>query len=262
MICAKLLLPRGTSLISHDQRSSLGSHFRVFNVNDVADKDGNRKYGKIASHCTRSFAADDVPAITMKLPGSDVVGIDASVSLSHCAVKAITNALVVCRSSSQISCIADTVETLGTVATHPVALPTILCSLHQNKVIDGIDLSWRDMFQIEHKSGQSGIVVGHRGERIRPSGKCDDPDLSRKAIGVTQLAISWETYAAGGQMLIDAVKLFLKSYVTDNDLKNEVLADQSQVLLEHLDLIALRADSLQHRAKHLRSRAEVQVSAV
>lgn len=42
----------------------------------------------------------------------------------------------------------------------------------------------------------------------------------------------------------------------------EDLEKQSLILQEYLDLLSQRAESLFHRARHLRARAEVQVDAV
>jgi hypothetical protein len=159
--------------------------------------------------------------------------------------------------------IAEAVMSLAAVATHPAAIPTILCSLHQHSLLRQIDRSWDHLLQIEHASGQSGIAAQFPGGHVPPPGKCDDPDLSRRAIGATQLAIAWETYTLGGQALVDAVQSFLKSYtIDDNSLINDVLTEQSQILLEYLDVISQRAESLYYRAKHIRARAEVQVDAV
>jgi hypothetical protein len=208
------------------------------------------------------FSADMAVGITMKFPGSELVGMDASLSLSYDVAEHSTCALMVCRHSSQASHIANTVERLASVANHPAGIPALLCSLHQHILLNKIDLSWEDVFQIENASGQSGVslIVNERGD-ILPPGNCDDPDLSKKATRATQHAIAWETYTSGSQALISAVKSFLKSNVLDHSPEGH-LRKQSLILEEYLDLISQRADSLNHRAKHLRARAEVQVGAV
>jgi hypothetical protein len=201
--------------------------------------------------------------ITMKFPGSELVGMDASLSLSYDVAQRSTYALMLCRHSFHASHIANTIERLASIATHPAGIPALLCSLHQHILLNKIDLSWEDVFQVEHASGQSGIttlMVNERGD-ILPPGKCDDPDLSKKATRATQHAIAWETYTSGSQALISAVGSFLKSNAVELVAEGH-LAKQYLILQEYLDLISQRADSLYHRAKHLRARAEVQVGAV
>jgi len=259
-------------MVSKHHGSYSASHFRVHKGDVVVNgEERSHTYGRIGSYiyqsvalfCAISELTDEYLGITMKLPGSDLVGMDASISLSHCVARNTTDALLICRSSSQMGEIADAIVSLAAVATHPAAIPTTLCSLHQYSLLHKIDSSWEHVLKIEHASGQSGIAIEFPGGHVLPSGKCDDPDLSRSAIGATQFAIAWETYTSGSQALIDAVQSFLKSYTMDNNsLINNVLTEQSQVLLEYLGVISQRAESLYYRAKHLRARAEVQVDAV
>jgi hypothetical protein len=107
-------------------------------------------------------------------------------------------------------------------------------------------------------------VKNEQGE-ILPPENCDDPDLSKKAIRATQPAIAWETYSPGSRPLISAVRSFLNSNGDALEFSpegGEDLAKQSLILQEYLDLLAQRAESLSHRARLLRARAEVQADAV
>ena len=84
-------------------------------------------------------------------------------------------------------------------------------------------------------------------------------NLSKKAIGAAQLAIAWETYAQSSIEFIAFVDEFVTSYDAD---PATIQLQQTQVLKEYLSLVSQRGAILLHRTRHLRSRAEVQVSTV
>ena len=210
-----------------------------------------------------SFLVDNSLGVTMKFPGSDLVGMDASISMSHSITERSTDALLLCRYWCQASYISDMIMHLASVAPHPAAIPTMLCSLHHTTLRRRIDSTWESLFEVERASGQSGIdLIGASG-LIQPTGSCDDPELSRKAIRATQLATAWESYVSRGNALLVAVGSFLESYVEDYAQPgDEVLAIQSRVLQEYLHLQSQRAASSDHSAKHLLQRSKIQVEAV
>src|SRR5580700_3153641 len=130
----------------------------------------------------------------MKSRGSTLLGVTFSVALSHCRSANITNAVVFCRSPTQLACVGDTIAGIAQVATHPAIIPALLCNLRLDVLKYNISAAWSRLFKVEAASGQSGIQLFSVTGPI-PIGNCDDPNLSKKAIGVAQQAIAWDSYA-------------------------------------------------------------------
>jgi hypothetical protein len=129
----------------------------------------------------------------MKCRGSTLVGMEVSVAMSHCRTINITNAVLFCQSSAQAAHLGAAVAGIAQVATQPAIFPTLLCNFHFDILNSKLDITWDRLFKVEATSGQSGIRLFNNAGLI-PTGHCDDPNLRRKAIGVAQLAITWEDY--------------------------------------------------------------------
>jgi hypothetical protein len=166
--------------------------------------------------------------------------------------------LLLCHSSEQAARIRDAVIGAAQVATHPAILPTLLCTFHLNLLNHKVDTTWGRLFDIEAASGQSEIPLVADCS-LRPVGNCDDPSLSKKAIGATQFAIAWETYAQSDVEVIASINEFVALYHPKPD---TIQVQQTQVLKEYLGLVSQRGSMLLHAARHLRARAEVQVNTV
>ena len=172
----------------------------------------------------------------MKCRGSDLVGIKVSASVSHCRTTNITNAILFSHSPGQAAYIGDAVTGIAQVATHPAVIPTLVCSFYLNLLNCKLDTTWNTLFDVEASSGESGIFLVTNSDCI-PTGNCDDPNLSKKAIGAAQLAIAWETYAQSSIELIAFVDEFVTSYDAD---PATIQLQQTQVLKEYLSLVSQR----------------------
>jgi hypothetical protein len=148
--------------------------------------------------------------ITMKCRCSGLVGMKFSTAISHSCTSNITNVLLLCQSLEQAARIGDAIEGIAKVAPHPAVVPLMLCTFHLNLLNRRVDTTWENLFDIEAASGQSGILDPDDGFIV--VGKCDDPKLSKKAIGATQLAIAWETYAQSDVEFIAYINEFVNSY--------------------------------------------------
>jgi hypothetical protein len=146
----------------------------------------------------------------MKCRGSELVGMKASATISHCRKTNTTNAVLFCSSHEGTAYIGDAVTGIAQVATHPAFIPTLLSIFHLDLLDDKVRISWGKLFDVETASGQSGIRLVTNGG-CRPTGNCDDPDLSKKAIGVVQLAIELESYAQSNIEIIDSIHKFVAS---------------------------------------------------
>ena len=197
----------------------------------------------------------------MKCRGSDLVGMKFSATISHCRTSNITNAVLLCHRSDQAAHIRDAVVGIAQVATHPAVIPTLLSVFHLDLLNHKVVTTWGRLFDIEAASGQSEIpftrLVTDTG--FIPVGNCDDPNLSKKAIGATQFAIAWETYAQSDMELIASINEFVALYHPE---RGTVQFQQTQVLKEYLALVSQKGSMLLHTTRHLRARAEVQVSTV
>jgi hypothetical protein len=187
----------------------------------------------------------------------------ASATISHCRASNITNAVLFCRSSAQAAHIGDTITGIAQVATHPAVIPTLLCTFHLDLLNYKVDSTWERLFDVEVASGQSGIILVNDTGRV-PTGNCNDPNLSKEAIGVAQLAIAWESYAQSDVELIASINKFVTScnMASAEPSMRPIQFKQTRVLREYLSLVFQRGNMLQHGARHLRARAEVQVSTV
>lgn len=152
---------------------------------------------------------------------------------------------------------------LAQVATHPALIPALLCNFHLDVLNYNMDTSWDRLFEVEAASGQTGILVVNDAGPV-PTGDCDDPDLSKKATGVAQLAIAWENYSHSNVELIASISKFVASCdaaSVEPDMR-PIRGKQKQVIEEYLSLVFQRGTLLRQRATHLRARAEVQASTV
>lgn len=165
----------------------------------------------------------------------------------------------------QAAHIGDAVVEIAQVATHPARIPALLCSFQLDLLNQKLGDTWARVFDVTAASGQSGIQIITVG-RVLPTGNCDDPGISKKAIGVAQLALAWESYAQSDVELISSIDRFLSSFNTSpkgNGLgKPLIVAQQTDVLKESLSLVSQRAEIIQHECRHLKARADVQVSTV
>ncbi|KAF4952978.1 hypothetical protein FSARC_12517 [Fusarium sarcochroum] len=212
----------------------------------------------------RAWAAEPTNESTNSVTsGSDLVGMDASMSMSHSVSEKSTDVLLLCRHWCQASYLSDMIQRLAPVASHPVAMPIMLCSLYENTLHRQINSTWKLVFDVERASGQTGIDLMDPSGAIQPTGSCDDPELSRKAISGTQLAIAWATYVPRGIAMVAAVDSFLERYAESHvQHDDEHLIKQGRLLREHLTLVSQRADSSYHSAKHLLERSRIQVEAL
>ena len=137
---------------------------------------------------TKELVLIDLSVITMKLPESNLVGMDASISISHMVSDRSTNAFLLCRHWHQALYISEIVISHAAALTHPAALPSILCNLYQSVLLRRISSTWGDVFKVELKGGRSGITLFDPSRRRLSSENSDDPELSRAAIKVAQLS--------------------------------------------------------------------------
>lgn len=201
--------------------------------------------------------------ISMKLPGSELVGIYATMRMFHSVSGQATDALLLCNSSQLAAHISTAVIQLAPISTHPAALPAILCSTYQSVLQQRISRTWDDLFAVEQNGGQSGIHLMTAKGELLPFGNGDDPSLSRKAIRTTQLATAWSIYSSRGNILTTAVKTFVKSYSGNSIARGgEALTEQNRILLEYLDTLSQRQDDLHYMTRHLLERSRLQVEAV
>jgi hypothetical protein len=181
-----------------------------------------------------------------------------STTISHCRTSNITNAVLLCNSSDEAARIGDAVVGIAQVATHPAVIPTLLCTFHLDLLNHKLDTTWGKLFDVEAASGQSEIPLA-TGTGFIPAGNCDDPNLSRNAIGATQFAIAWETYAQSDVEFIASINEFVALY---HPKPGTVQVQQTRVLKEYFGLVSHRARMSLYSARYLRARAEVQVSTV
>ena len=268
LLCDRFHLPKATlGMLAYHTTTSSAPHFQVHSLASEGTVEGtkqsNNTADKISVYAFSSFHSSRklikaFLGITMKCRGSDLVGMKASVSVSHCRTTNITNALLFSHSPKQTAYIGDAVAGIAQLATHPAVIPTLLCNFHLDLLSRKLETTWNTLFDVEASSGQSGILLV-TSTGLMPTGNCNDPNLSKKAIGAAQLAIAWETYAQSDFEFIAFINEFVASYDAD---PGTIQAQQTQVLKEYLSLVSQRGTMLLHGARHLRARAEVQASTV
>ncbi|KAK4223047.1 hypothetical protein QBC38DRAFT_447737 [Podospora fimiseda] len=228
----KFGLPRATSMIVPQGRAPhQETHFHHFNFHT-------------------SEANDDRIGIAMMLPGSTLVGVCASLFMSYSPSTKRTNALLLCHQWTQANYISDIIIGLASLMTHPAAIPAILCNNFQESLLKRMTRTWHAVFDVELGSGQSGIKIVSPHEKILPSGKCDDPGLSRRAISAAQLAIAWDSYAPQSRTLIHSVLGFLDKLDAEGESKSGLYSKQSGILREYLELRSLRAETINNHLAH------------
>ncbi|KAH8727393.1 hypothetical protein GQ44DRAFT_725279 [Phaeosphaeriaceae sp. PMI808] len=254
LLCNSLHLPSATSgMLLGNTATSSRAHFQAYNLS-------TRRTAAIRSQSTDTI---DKIGITMKFRGGTLLGMQVSLAISHCRSTNITDAALFCNSFAQAAYIRDAIARVAQVATHPGLIPAFICNFGLEALERKVDNSWDSLFAVETASGQTGILLVTDAGPIT-TGNSDDPDLSKKAIGVAQRAIAWESYSESTAELVTSVSNFVGSYnaVSDEPGIQTIQDKQRQPIEEYLSLVIQRGNSMQRSVRHLRARAEVQLSTV
>jgi hypothetical protein len=210
----------------------------------------------------------------MRLPDSVILGTTVSLALSHCEERNVTEGILLCSSESDLRKIAETVLWARPLAAHPVALPAIICGFLADVLDYRVETTWEETYQLETASGQSGLLLGSHGGVLtsatpapdRSQTRRQERSLSRRSIGLAQLALAWETYTQTLADLTQLVDQFLHSDAASQSRTKSagaLIGDEPHQALQHeVDYLSQRAASLMLRARYLRGRLELQNTAV
>lgn len=201
----------------------------------------------------------------MTFLSSTLIEFEMGLSMSYCPGSGTTNAWLFGRHTPRHAALVERdITFLAEMADHPLFLPYLLCTYLKSSVDRQIYSSMEKLFTVEAESGQSGIVlVGRNG--VMPRGNCDDPELSKRATGISQLAIALNGYCQGLLLNIESIqRAFCKmdSAVPDLSCRRVVTLQQRRMLEERLEHLHQKARYSVLRIAHLRERAMVQSSAV
>ena len=196
---------------------------------------------------------------------STLIEFEMGLSLSYCPRSGTTNAWLFGRHTTRHAALVERdITLLADMADHPLFLPYLMCIYLKSSIDRQIYTSTEKLFLVEADSGESGIVlVGRNG--VMPRGGCNDPELSKRATGVSQLAIALNGYCQALLLNIDSIKcsfVRMESMVPNMASGRILSLQQRRILEEHLDHLKMKTQYSLLRIDQLRERAQVQSSAV
>ncbi|KAF2726860.1 hypothetical protein EJ04DRAFT_570888 [Polyplosphaeria fusca] len=247
------------ALLAKEFSTSSESHFQVY---DSAHREKTTSAPPVICNGQTDDCVDTLK-LTMRVKGWSMFGVGTCLALSHSRTTNTTNALLVCKGPEQATYVCNAIERVSSLSTHPALIPCVLCNCSLDVVDEKVDVTWVELFLVELDSGQTGVSLVSDGALLEPR-DCSDPNISKRATGVSQRALAWGIYADLVNSLIAEVADFVASYGTglaDTDLI-ALRVEQGQIIKDQVSLISQRGRSLRRRIEHLRGRAEVQVTTI
>ncbi|KAJ2903657.1 hypothetical protein MKZ38_009496 [Zalerion maritima] len=260
MMLHKFGLPKSTSLALKTFDISSNSSFQLSEIESCWEPSGeDDSKDPVKQGCPKRVG------ITMACLSSTLIEFEMGLSMAYCPRSNTTNAWLFGRHTTRHAALVERdITFLAEMADHPLFLPYLLCTYLKSSIDRQIYTSTEKLFLVEAESGQSGIVlVGRNG--VMPRGNCDDPELSKRATGISQLAISLNIYCQGLLLNIEGIlQAFpkMEAVVPDLSCRRLVALQQSKTLQERLCHLDQKARFSILRITHLRERATVQSSAI
>ena len=198
----------------------------------------------------------------MRRTSRGILAIDIALSLSHCIETRSTYALLLGRSNLQAAFIRQQVEELAKIAHHPAFLPTLVCSYHRTLLQKLSDSLNNDLFNVETDSGQTWTPI-YNPRGFRRPGDCDDANITKRALGVIQLATAWEAYAKAVLCNIETIRDFMR-YATSlvPEHRRSYVQLEDEIFHERLRFLEGKDKTVLWRFEYLKERAQAQQSAV
>lgn len=197
-------------------------------------------------------------------------------------------------SEEMLKQIADIILLARPLIAHPAALPIIICGLYADSLGREIEMTWQETFHLETASEQSGLLMMNTSsggtERSLTTGnpygalwglanlfkvfrrymqerwnreenKRQTLVRNQRSIGLAQSALAWEKYTPDLVILVKRLEDFLRSDYGGAG-GSEIQKAQRIALLHRVEFMIHDAEGMVERAKYLRSRLELQRSAV
>ncbi|MCJ1333952.1 hypothetical protein MMC10_010659 [Thelotrema lepadinum] len=198
----------------------------------------------------------------MRRTSRGILAIDIALSLSHCIETRSTYALLLGRSNLQAAFIRQQVEELAKIAHHPAFLPTLVCSYHRTLLQKLSDSLNNDLFNVETDSGQTWTPI-YNPRGFRRPGDCDDANITKRALGVIQLATAWEAYAKAVLCNIETIRDFMR-YATSlvPEHRRSYVQLEDEIFHERLRFLEGKDKTVLWRFEYLKERAQAQQSAI
>jgi hypothetical protein len=198
----------------------------------------------------------------MRRTSRGILAIDLALSLSHCPKTGATYALLLGRSERQAAFIKQQIQELATIAHHPAFLPTLVCTYHRTLLQRLSDQAMNELFSVETDSGQTWAPV-YDEFGLHPQGNCDDANITKRALGVIQMATAWESYAKAMLSDVESIQEFVAHVNTLTPMRRrDVVRAEGKILDERLRFLGHKGKSVLWRLQYVTQRAQAQQNAV
>jgi len=198
----------------------------------------------------------------MRRTSRGILAIDLALSLSHCPKTGATYALLLGRSERQAAFIKQQIQELATIAHHPAFLPTLVCTYHRTLLQRLSDHAMNELLSVETDSGQTWAPV-YDEFGLHPPGNCDDANITKRALGVIQMATAWESYAKAMLSDVESIQEFVAHVNTLTPVRRrDVVRAEGEILDERLRFLGHKGKSVLWRLQYVKQRAQAQQNAV
>jgi hypothetical protein len=198
----------------------------------------------------------------MRRTSRGILAIDLALSLSHCPKTRVTYALLLGRSERQAAFIQQQIQQLAQIAHHPAFLPTLVCTYHRTLLQRLCDRANNDLFNVETDSGQTWAPV-YDEFGLLPQGNCDDAEITKRALGVIQMATAWEAYVKAVLSDVESLQEFIEHVNTlTPTARKDVVRAEGEILDERLRFLGGKGKFVLWRFQYIMQRAQAQQNAV
>lgn len=203
---------------------------------------------------------------TLRRSTRGIVAVDFKLSISHNPKTGQTYGLLLGCAHLQMAFLVEELKKCSLFAWHPLLLPCLLTSHHQELLGNETQNLWSRLIGIETISGQTGApaigapVIGAL-RAIRNEG--DFLDMIKGILGVVQLTAAWQSHANGVILSIEVIKdgLFWIKDITPGSRKTAIDA-VTQTLVEYLQLLSHMSKVMMGDLQYINSRGQAQTGAI
>jgi hypothetical protein len=191
---------------------------------------------------------------------------DVVLSLSHDPNSGSTHALLLTTSSEQLEFMLHQVRKLAVLASHPLLLPTLLCTYTMTILTSFTMDRWSEYLKAEMASGQSvadPFGSSYTGKLSPPMEAEDFNDLTKVILRIVQLATSYDNYFQACFQATASIQESIKyvSSITPRQRK-DASRKVGAVLDERLRYISHEGRSVFYELQSLKERTGAQMNAV
>jgi hypothetical protein len=190
-----------------------------------------------------------------------ILAMNIFLSISHDTATGITCAILLGCSSAQQAFVCEQLKELSNLAVHPLLLPILFSGYQQFQIGRETELLWRDLVNVETKSGRTGAPVVR--SDVHSMLNRENGDITNAVLGIVQLASYWESHTKGGVLGIESIQKSIEEINKKTpDPRKSKMEEISRILNESLTVSSHNSSVMLWDLEFINKRATAQMTAV